>query len=115
MVRLIATTLAVLTLASTAQAQGVAKIPTPADTYQELFHQVQTRRIFPDGKTFVDAVPRRAPAKILADYRAHSRLSDAELKRFVTANFVVPQAAPRPSPAPRARHSRTTSPRSGRT
>lgn len=101
MVRLIATTLAVLTLASTAQAQGAAKIPTPADTYQELFHQIQTRRIFPDGKTFVDAVPRRAPAKILADYRAHSRLSDAELKRFVTANFVVPQAgaAPKPSAA----------------
>lgn len=105
MVRLIAATLAALTFASAVHAQdaaqSAAKIPTPADTYQELFHQVQTRRIFPDGKTFVDAVPRRAPAKILADYRAHSRFSDAELKRFVRANFVVPEAgaAPRPSAA----------------
>ncbi|WP_395443199.1 trehalase family glycosidase [Caulobacter sp. UC70_42] len=101
MVRPFAATLAALTFASAVHAQDAAKIPTPADTYQEFFHQVQTRRIFPDGKTFVDAVPRRAPAKILADYRAHSRLSDAELKRFVAANFVVPQAgtAPKPSAA----------------
>ena len=101
MVRLIAATLAALTLASSVQAQEAAKIPTPADTYAELFHQVQTRRIFPDGKTFVDAIPKRAPARILADYRAHARFSDAELKRFVTANFVVPQAgaAEKPSAA----------------
>ncbi len=98
MVRLIAATLAALTLASAARAEDAAKIPTPADTYQELFHQVQTRRIFPDGKTFVDAVPKRAPDKILADYRAHARLSDAELKRFVRANFVVPEAGAAPKP-----------------
>ncbi|USQ97937.1 alpha,alpha-trehalase TreF [Caulobacter sp. RL271] len=98
MVRLFAATLAALTLASAARAEDAAKVPTPADTYQELFHQVQTRRIFPDGKTFVDAVPRRAPAKIMADYRAHARFSDAELKRFVRANFIVPQAGAAPKP-----------------
>lgn len=98
MVRLFATTIAALILSTTAQAQDAAKVPTPADIYQELFHQVQTRRIFPDGKTFVDAVPRRAPEKILADYRAHSRFSDAELKRFVRANFVVPEAGAAPKP-----------------
>ena len=106
MVRLIAATFAALALSSAAFAgpedatqgpvQDAAKVPTPADTYQELFHQVQTRRIFPDGKTFVDAVPKRAPAKILADYRAHATFSDAELKRFVRANFVVPGAGAAP-------------------
>lgn len=101
MVRLFAATLAAWVLSTTVQAQEAAKVPTPADTYQELFHQVQARRIFTDGKTFVDAVPRRAPEKILADYRAHARFSDAELKRFVRTNFVVPEggAAPKPSAA----------------
>lgn len=102
MVRLIAATLAAMVLASSAQAkdaaQDPAKILTPADTYGDLFHQVQTRRIFPDGKTFVDAVPRRAPEKIMAAYRGHARFSDAELKRFVRANFVVPQAPKAPKP-----------------
>lgn len=99
MVRLIAATLAALTLASAVQAQEAAKVPTPADTYQELFHQVQTRRLFADGKTFVDAVPRRAPAKIMAAYRARARFSDAELKRFVRANFIVPEAGATPKPS----------------
>jgi alpha,alpha-trehalase len=103
MFRPIAATLVALALASTAQARetvpDAAKVLTPADTYQELFHQVQTRRIFPDGKTFVDAVPRRAPARILADYRAHKRFSDTELKRFVRANFVVPEAGATPKPS----------------
>ena len=99
MVRLFAASLVALTLSTAVQAQEAAKIPTPADTYQELFHQVQTRRIFPDGKTFVDAIPKRAPAKIMADYRARSRLSDAELKRFVSANFVVPSAGATEKPS----------------
>jgi alpha,alpha-trehalase len=63
------------------------------------------RKLFPDGKTFVDATPRRPPAQILAAYRAHAAFTDAELKRFVRANFVVPESrAPcrrRPRTAPR--------------
>ncbi|MET3667666.1 alpha,alpha-trehalase TreF [Caulobacter sp. 1776] len=99
MIRLVAATLAALTLSSAAQAQDAAKIPTPADTYQDLFHQVQTRRIFPDGKTFVDAIPKRAPEKIMVAYRGHARFSDAELKRFVRANFIVPEAGRAPKPS----------------
>lgn len=103
MIRMAVALLAALTLVSTARAHDAAPeasaVPTPADAYQELFHQVQTRRIFPDGKTFVDAVPKRAPAKILADYRARKRFSDAELKRFVRANFVVPEAGATPKPS----------------
>ncbi len=94
---------AVLTLAAPAFAQiatpKVRQSPSPADTYAELFHQVQMRRLFADGKTFVDATPRRPPAQILAAYRAHARFTDAELKRFVRANFVVPESAPAPPPS----------------
>ncbi|AYV48810.1 trehalase [Caulobacter flavus] len=87
-------------LAPLAMAQTpAAEVATPADTYQELFHQVQTRRLFPDGKTFVDATPRRDPAAILKDYRVRARFTDAELKRFVRANFVVPEARAAPAPS----------------
>ncbi|MFZ0269937.1 MAG: hypothetical protein WAL33_20100, partial [Caulobacter sp.] len=48
-----------------AQAPKTSEIASPADTYAELFHQVQMRKLFPDGKTFVDAKPRRPPAQIL--------------------------------------------------
>lgn len=92
MVRLIAATLTALMLASVALAEEAAKLSTPADIYQDLFHQVQTRRIFPDSKTFVDAVPKRPPIQILSDYRARARFSDGELRRFIQANFIVPEA-----------------------
>ncbi|WP_245841719.1 alpha,alpha-trehalase TreF [Sphingomonas lenta] len=62
---------------------------TPADLYGELFRAVQLGRVFPDGKTFVDVVPKRPPAAIMADYRRDRPAGDA-LRRFVLANFVVP-------------------------
>jgi alpha,alpha-trehalase len=62
------------------------------------------RKLFPDGKTFVDAAPKRPPAQILADYRAHAAFTDAELKRFVPPISTCPEARPRrrrPRTAPR--------------
>ena len=47
--------------------------PTPDRVYGELFIDVQEARIFPDGKTFVDCVPRRDPAEIVKDYLAAKR------------------------------------------
>ncbi len=43
--------------------------------------------------------PGARPARILAAYRAHAAFTDAELKRFVRANFVVPEDAPAPPPS----------------
>ena len=37
-------------------------VPAPDQYYGDLFRQVQLKRLFPDGKTFVDAVPKRKPA-----------------------------------------------------
>lgn len=42
----------------------------PDKVYEELFTAVQTSRIFPDSKTFVDCIPKKDPKLILEEYRA---------------------------------------------
>ena len=64
--------------------------PSPADLYGPLFEAVQMQRIFPDGKTFVDATPRMSVAQILSDYAAEQPQTDADLRRFVETRFIVP-------------------------
>lgn len=64
--------------------------PTPADLYGDLFVRVQEGRVFGDNKTFVDAVPTRAPEAIMADYSAAPPKDPVALKAFVLANFTVP-------------------------
>ncbi len=71
-------------------ATATPQVPTPADRFGPLFEAVQMRRIFPDGKTFVDAVPRRNDAAILAAYRAGDFADDRALRAFVLAHFDVP-------------------------
>ena len=65
--------------------------PTPAEIYGPLLAAVQERGILTDGKTFVDAVPRRPVDAILADF-AELNGDDAALLRFVTDNFNLPPA-----------------------
>ncbi|KQM60119.1 trehalase [Sphingomonas sp. Leaf16] len=79
----------------TVAALPAASVATPADRFGPLFEAVQMRRIFPDGKTFVDAVPKRADAALLADFRK-GNFDDAGLKAFVLANFDVPGLDPVP-------------------
>jgi len=62
---------------------------TPAELYGPLLAAVQERGILTDGKTFVDAVPRRPVEAIMADF-ARFDGGDAELLQFVTANFDLP-------------------------
>lgn len=77
----------------------VAAIATPADLYGPLFEAVQMRRLFPDGKTFVDATPKREPAAIMADYARLAPRSDPALRAFVLANFDLPSAPAAPLPS----------------
>jgi alpha,alpha-trehalase len=79
-----------------------AQVATPADTYDALFAAVQERRIFPDGKTFVDATPTRPVAAIMRDYAAGDFARDDALRAFVLANFDVPGGGAAP-PADAAR------------
>lgn len=72
-----------------------AQVQTPNVVYAELFKDVQMARIFKDSKTFADAIPKKDPKEILADYR-RIRSNPAirfSLERFIEANFIVPESA----------------------
>ena len=67
-----------------------AQLPsTPDKIYGELFRDVQMKKVFPDGKTFVDCIPRRSPAAILKDYQT-KKGPQFDLKKFVEENFELP-------------------------
>lgn len=55
-----------------------------------LFHDVQVAGVFPDSKTFVDAVPRRPPAEIATLYAAARASAGFDLAAFVHAHFDAP-------------------------
>ncbi len=46
------------------------KVPTPDQVYGVLFKDVQMAKIFPDGKTFVDCIPKKDPKEIVKEYVA---------------------------------------------
>lgn len=84
---------ALLLVVGTASAQS----PTPSVLFQELYSRVQTEHLFPDSKTFADAVPKQSPEAILADYRANTPRTKADLTAFVRKHFTMPAAAATPS------------------
>jgi alpha,alpha-trehalase len=51
---------------------------------------VQSAQLFPDSKTFADAVPKSAPAEILSRFEAAKPVSREALQAFVAENFVIP-------------------------
>lgn len=71
---------------------------TPAELYGPLLARVQERGILADGKTFVDAVPTRPIADIMADFERLPS-GDAALLQFVAANFKLPTRIAAPVPA----------------
>lgn len=79
-----------LTLTVSAQ---TANLRTPRQLFPGLFEAVQLQRIFPDNKTFVDAVPKESPAIILAAYEQQCQLPGFDLNRFVVAYFRLPTSA----------------------
>ena len=87
-----------LLLAALAASSLAARAPdqTPADLYGPLFEAVQSQRIFPDGKTFVDAVPRIPVDRIMSDYAAAPPTDAVALKAFVEARFLIPGDTPAP-------------------
>jgi len=78
-------------LSGNASARDAAPL-SPAELYGELFHRVQTERLFPDSKTFADAAPRGAPEEILREYEAQKGATSFSLKDFVALHFDVPVA-----------------------
>lgn len=66
--------------------------PSPADLYGPLLAKVQERAILPDGKTFVDALPKRPVADIMRDF-AELPAGDEALRVFIADNFELPATA----------------------
>lgn len=65
-----------------------------------LFEAVQEAAIFPDSKTFADAVPKRPLADILDEYQDNQGQAGFDLRAFAISNFEVPQSVSKPQLAP---------------
>jgi alpha,alpha-trehalase len=72
------------------QPASAASAQTPQVLFKNLFVAVQSAQLFPDSKTFADAVPKSAPAEILARFDAATPNSREALQAFVAENFVLP-------------------------
>jgi len=72
---------------------------SPAELYGPLYAAVEEAHVFPDGKTFADAVATRPAAAIMAAWRNQHPVGKAALATFVAANFEVPAAPAAPPPS----------------
>ena len=81
---------AALALAGITSAAAHAFYPTPAKLFGPLFVRVQMAGVFPDGKTFVDAVPKASPQVVLHRFRKDNPRTREALLRFVERNFTLP-------------------------
>ncbi|WP_201839288.1 alpha,alpha-trehalase TreF [Microvirga zambiensis] len=68
---------------------AVAEVDPPSHLFGQLFVDVQMQRVFPDGKTFVDALPNDAPAVIVQRYEEERGKPGFDLAAFVHRNFTV--------------------------
>ena len=59
-----------------------------------LFARVQVEKLFPDSKTFVDAIPLLPPAEIMARYQEAQAATEFDLKAFVQQHFRLPEPLP---------------------
>ncbi|WP_316831535.1 alpha,alpha-trehalase TreF [Pedobacter aquatilis] len=64
---------------------------SPRQIYPGLFEKVQLEKVYPDGKSFVDAIPKSKPADIMTAYLQKKDLKDFNLKTFVEEHFSLPQ------------------------
>jgi alpha,alpha-trehalase len=88
---------AALAFAAGCQPRATTGAATPLTQYEpsrslgQLFHDIQMARIYPDGKTFVDARPRMAPSEIVSRYAAAKSGASFDLRAFVEQHFEIPR------------------------
>jgi alpha,alpha-trehalase len=86
------------------QAQPSTTTPQPPQVlFKNLFVAVQSAKLFPDSKTFADAVPKSSPTEILSRFDAAKPASHEALQAFVAENFVLPAQVSGPE-SPAAEH-----------
>ena len=61
---------------------------SPEELLGELFGDVQQQQIYPDGKTFVDLVPKKRIRTIRDEYKLLKADPNFDLREFVTRHFV---------------------------
>jgi alpha,alpha-trehalase len=66
---------------------GFGAKPSPDEMLGELFQDVQLRRIYPDGMTFVDLLPAKQLRKILKAYEKERQHPRFNLHKFVQQHF----------------------------
>src|ERR1700761_3466716 len=66
---------------------AAAATPPPHVEFQDLYAAVEMSGIFPDSKTFADAVPLESPAEILRQYHAQHPVTAVDLRKFVETHF----------------------------
>jgi len=79
--------------AALAPATAPQDVPTPQQLFGPLYQAVQTAHIYPDAKTFADAVPKSDPQAILAKYQQEQPQDKAALQAFVERHFELPAPA----------------------
>ena len=79
-----------LLLALSCRQEAPETKPDPEVAYQRFFNQVQMAHLFPDSKTFADAVPRYTREEILERYESQQSQSGFNLKNFISANYILP-------------------------
>ncbi|NTD99190.1 alpha,alpha-trehalase TreF [Agrobacterium tumefaciens] len=65
---------------------------SPRLIYPGLFEEVQLSRIYADGKSFADAVPKADPSEIMKAYLNQKSNKDFNLKNFVDSHFSLPES-----------------------
>ncbi|WP_206675568.1 alpha,alpha-trehalase TreF [Solimonas terrae] len=90
--------LAICLLASIGLAHAEAP-PTPSTLWKDLFVRVENARLYPDSKTFADAIPKQTPGSILADFDRERPADDKALADFVAAHFDIPGTPDTTAPA----------------
>ncbi|MFC3563209.1 alpha,alpha-trehalase TreF [Pedobacter jamesrossensis] len=64
---------------------------SPRQTYPGLFEKVQLASIYPDSKSFADAIPKKTSKVIMEAYTAQKDLKEFDLKKFVEEYFSMPE------------------------
>ncbi len=64
--------------------------PPPSVIFGDLYRAVEMAQIFPDQKTFADAIPNEPPAAIMKAYDADKGKAGFSLRDFVLAHFREP-------------------------
>lgn len=72
---------------------GVSQI-FPHQEYPELFHAVQTQKVFADSKTFPDCIPLISADKIDSCFKSEMSITGFKLNDFVETYFIEPSNAP---------------------